>query len=88
MRHKEEKLDRSLFLVFSNSSITLLQFCFFLSKSTAPFCETLNHNIFRMFDTQLQFHMKDSVRLMDGFQLYILRLNFVVCLPCNVTLEL
>ena len=33
MKHKEEKLDRSLYLVFSKSLITLLQT---LSKSSAP----------------------------------------------------
>ena len=42
MKHKEEKLDRSLYLVFSKFSITFLQI---LPKSSAPHPRFCNHSI-------------------------------------------
>ena len=45
------------------------------------FAKGLNHNTFRMFDTQLQFHMKVLCQDNRWIPIIDLRLNFTVCLP-------
>ena len=52
----------------------------FTSKSFF-FAKGLNHNTFRIFDTQLQFHMKVLCQDNRLIQIIDLRLNFIVCLP-------
>ena len=47
------------------------------------FAKGLNHNIFRMFDTQLQFYMKVLCQVNQ-----VIDFKISMCLPYNVTLQL